>query len=284
MDFYDKLLVMKIVGFNLKNSTASKESILLAINTSINFRHFIFSQEQTKFIETKKTLETKCDQKFQGISTTILNPQGFLFTVSILSAPFIITGETEATIDLPNCTSLLINFPATHGLKAISITSPWLSIHAALVSLSAGYAILRFTIFPGSHRKISSQGKTILEILFRMALGLSLAPKDHRDLNNRSHSKCMHSESQRLNYPGTALPPGLQLILHSTFVITGAIPPINIIRSLEQSGLEMHFLFIWNLSAARGTKSIILPMTRMDFDFSPVPPGLFKQVHIVNSP
>ncbi len=225
----------------------------------------------------------KCKKKYpQGTMMRQVKNQSF--TVSTLFGPFIITGDTEATIDLPNCTSLLINFPATHGLKAISITSPWLSIHAALVSLSAGYAILRFTIFPGSHRKISSQGKTILEILFRMALGLSLAPKDHRDLNNRSHSKCMHSESQRLNYPGTALPPGLQLILHSTFVITGAIPPINIIRSLEQSGLEMHFLFIWNLSAARGTKSIILPMTRMDFDFSPVPPGLFKQVHIVNSP
>ncbi len=181
-------------------------------------------------------------------------------------------------------TSLLINGPAAHGLKATDFKSSWLSTHAALVSLSAGYAILRFTIFPGTHRKISSQGKAILEIFFRMALGLSLAPKDHRDLNNRSHSKFMHPESQRLNYPGNALPPGLQLILDSTFVITGAIPPIDIDHFLEQSRPEMHFLFIWNLSAARGTKSIILPMTRMDFDFSPVPPGLFKQVHIVNSP
>ncbi len=43
-------------------------------------------------------------------------------------------GVTKGTIELTICTSLLINFPATHGLKATDFKSPWLSTHAALVS------------------------------------------------------------------------------------------------------------------------------------------------------
>ncbi|MCX6579801.1 MAG: hypothetical protein NT166_06415 [Candidatus Aminicenantes bacterium] len=224
---------MKIVGFNLKNRKALKESIGLAISTTKEFKCTIFNQEQKKFIETKKTVETN-------------------FT---LSWPSKIAVDREATIDLPICTSLLINFPAAHGFEIAEsplkkrlhkLGISWPSTHASLVPLTDGQVILKFTILTLAH-------------------------------NNNSHSKYMLPASQRLNVPGNYLPPGLQLILHSTFVITGTIPPINIDRSLEQSRPEMRFLFTANLTAARGTKSIVQPLTRMPIDFSPAPFGLKKR-------
>jgi len=156
---------------------------------------------------------------------------------------------------LPYNSSLNFYFPAAHGfeiaeyplkkrLRKLGIS--WPSTHASLVPLTDGQIILRFTSLTLAH-------------------------------NNNSHSKYMLPASQRLNVPGNYLPPGLQLILHSTFVITGTIPPINIDRGLEQSRLKMRFLFTANLTAARGTKSIVQPLTRMPIDFSPAPSGFKKK-------
>jgi len=39
----------------------------------------------------------------------------------------------------------------------------------------------------------------------------------------------------------------------------------------------MRFLFTANLTAARGTKSIVQPLTRMPIDFSPAPSGFKKK-------
>lgn len=119
-------------------------------------------------------------------------------------------GAQQETTLFHGGTSFTFYFPATRGLKATGITSPWLSTHASLVSLSDRQTILWFTNPPLAQQ-------------------------------NDSHSEYMLPVSQRLNYPGNSLPPGLQLILLSTFVITGAIPPINIDHSQKQSRPEMHF-------------------------------------------
>jgi len=232
----------------------------------------------------------KCKKKYPQGQYSLLPENFSLFTsvygITTPAPVFNIPCDTAVTIDLPIYPSLLINSPAAHGLDVRGLTLinrikdsavDWTSTHAALVSLNNGYAILTCTIHPGLHRKISSQGKAIFEIFFRMALGLSYAPEGYGYTNNGSHSKYMLPVSQRLNYPGNFLPPGLQSILHSSFVITGTIPPINIDRSLEQSRPEINFLFIRNLSAARGTKPIVQPLARMPIDFSPAPSGLKKK-------
>ncbi|MDQ1354471.1 MAG: hypothetical protein QG657_4780 [Acidobacteriota bacterium] len=87
---------------------------------------------KASYTNSKNDLEPKCDQKFQGISTTLPELLGFCYSDFILSGPFITAMDTEVTIEITICTSF---FPAAHGLEAARKPSSRLSTHAALVSV-----------------------------------------------------------------------------------------------------------------------------------------------------
>jgi hypothetical protein len=58
-----------------------------------------------------------------------------------IPAPILLpTADTKVT--LPICTSLILNFPAAHGLGATRSYFPWLSTHAPLVSFFLAPALL----------------------------------------------------------------------------------------------------------------------------------------------
>jgi len=144
-------------------------------------------------------------------------------------------------------TPFICELPAAHGLGAICKTSPWLSTHATLV-----FPLFRSSslpLFPSSpwlsaHAALVSLSDDHANLRFT---NLPLAQ------NNDSHSEYMPPASQRLNYPGNILPPGLQLILHSTFVTAGAIPSIEIIQLL--SNIHRRFMWLSPINSPRGERS-----------------------------
>ncbi|MDQ1351394.1 MAG: hypothetical protein QG657_1696 [Acidobacteriota bacterium] len=141
----------------------------------------------------------RCKQKYPQGEYSLFPKNDLPFTsvygISIPSLVFNSAMDSEVTFEITICTSF---FPAAHELEAIRLHSPWLSIHAALVSFQKQQ--------PTEHTEDTEKGK-----------------KRHYVQNNDSHSQYTLPASQRLNIPGIYRPPGLQLITISTFVMTGAI-------------------------------------------------------------
>ena len=181
---------------------------------------------------------------------------------------------TEGTLEFIRCTSYQIIWPATHGLGAASTPSSRLSTHAALVSHAQSKNFLlhfksaSFLSYPATHG-LDVQDLKLIDRIEDSAVdwtsthaALVSLSDGHANLrftnlplaqNNDSHSEYMPPVSQGLNYPGNILPPGLQLILHSTFVIAGAIPSIEILQLL--SNIPGRFMWLSPINSPRGERS-----------------------------
>jgi len=193
-----------------------------------------------------------------------------LSAVNALPSPVGLSGSSSEKYN----SSYIVNFPATHGLDATRKPSSRLSTHAALVFQAQSKNFLlhfksaSFFTRPATHG-LDVQGLTLIDRIEGSAVNwtsthaaLVFLSDGHANLrftnlplaqNNDSHSEYMPPVSQRLNYPGNILPPGLQLILHSTFVIAGAIPSIEILQLL--SNIHRRFMWLSPINSPRGERS-----------------------------
>ncbi len=135
-------------SFNLTSIATERMLIAKSINRRGD-RPQLYVTKRLKSIYKNK-------HKFKIFSTALLIYLCFLVPGYILACPFKISGDTDATIDLLCDTSLVIAFPATHGLEVLDLklirrdegtSVEWTSTHAALVSQ---------TLIQRSHRQATN--------------------------------------------------------------------------------------------------------------------------------